>query len=170
MSLLLLLPIPTLLILDGMSFILLVQMQYRSRITPNMLMQISLIRQGFRCCTNSLRQAGKVKVGWKIKSLSRSHYFLCSQDSQYLTALPRTTAERRSLPGSSFRSGTRKPKACPPEVWCLKGLLLKTKGAVLIPNGPPQLASTCLIWAYVEAWTVNQFNVSKVSFLLCRID
>lgn len=31
-------------------------------------MQISVIRQGFRCCMDSLRQAGKVKGGWKSKS------------------------------------------------------------------------------------------------------
>jgi len=31
-------------------------------------MQISLIRQGFKFCVDSLRQSGKVKGGWKGKS------------------------------------------------------------------------------------------------------
>jgi len=43
-------------------------MQYCPRISPNTLMQISLIRQGFKFCVDSLRQSGKVKGGWKGKS------------------------------------------------------------------------------------------------------
>lgn len=113
---------------------------------------------------NRLTQAGKVKGGWKSKSPSRCSYFLCSQDSPFLTPLPCITAGKEPLSGSSFWSGPQMPKACHPEAWCWRDHFWKWKGQPLFQMVPHS-------WHMLDlriCWSWDSQSVKFIhSFLSC---